>query len=85
MTQAFEKAPSQTKTLVQEAIVHFDKKDYVGSGGVLGIVLGKPTLTDSQRSTATMAQMNLNEKMRAAEEKGDATAVEVNKFHQFTK
>ncbi len=85
LTKAFEKAPALTKNLVQEAIVQFDKKDYVGIGSVLGTILAKPALTDSQRATATLAQINLNEKMQTAQEKGDVVATEVQKFQMLTK
>ncbi len=85
LTKAFEKSPAATKSLIQEVIALFVKKEYMGASGVITAVLGQPTLTELQRATATMTQMNLNEKMRTAVAKGDDAAAEVQKIQMLTK
>jgi hypothetical protein len=82
MNQAFAKAPTERKELVERALSALQNKEFTKALMVVEGLCAVPDLTSEQRETASRALLTLNHELQAAAQRGDKSAAEFQRLRQ---
>jgi len=82
MNQAFAKASTERKELVERAVSALQNKELSKALMVVEGLCAVPDLTLEQRETASRALLTLNQELQAAAQKGDKAAAQFQRLRQ---
>ena len=82
MNQAFAKASTERKELVDRAVSALQSKELSKALMVVEGLCAVPDLTSEQRETASRALLTLNQELQAAAQRGDKAAAEFQRLRQ---
>ncbi len=82
LNQAFQKAPTERKELVERAVSAVQNKELSKALMVIEGLCAIPDLSPEQRETASRALLTVNQELQAAAERGDKSAADFQRLRQ---
>ena len=82
LNQAFQKASTERKELVERAVAAMQNKELSKALMVIEGLCAIPDLTPEQRETASRAMLTVNQELQAAAQRGDKSAADFQRMRQ---